>query len=341
MSKLSRRQFIQAGAYTAGAVALTGTTVGVTRRLMTPKPAEGNPFAYKTAHIAETDPKWLHYEEVTRFPCPRSDARRISNGPNDRLYLAAGNYITILDRQGTLLNEVALTDTARCVAVAKDGMIYAGLRSQIEVFDAKGGRQATWEPAAQRAWFTGLAVADNEVFAADAGNRIVLRYDRSGKLLCQIGSRDSARNIPGFSVPSPFFDLELGSDGLLRVANPGRHRVHVFTLNGDLEFSFGHTSAALEGFCGCCNPVSLTLLSDGRYLTCEKGLPRVKIYRADGGLESVVAGAESFTENALACEDADCRKGGLDAAVDSQGRIYILDLVLNEVRVMQRKAHVA
>jgi hypothetical protein len=34
----------------------------------------------------------------------------------------------------------------------------------------------------------------------------------------------------------------------------------------------------------------------------------------------------------------DCRLGGLDAAVDSQQRIYILDLVANDVRVMQHKA---
>ena len=30
--------------------------------------------------------------------------------------------------------------------------------------------------------------------------------------------------------------------------------------------------------------------------------------------------------------------GGLDAAVDSHQRIYILDLVVNDVRVMKRKA---
>ena len=37
-------------------------------------------------------------------------------------------------------------------------------------------------------------------------------------------------------------------------------------------------------------------------------------------------------------ETEDCRLGGLDAAVDSQQRIYILDLVTNGVRVMKHKA---
>ena len=54
-----------------------------------------------------------------------------------------------------------------------------------------------------------------------------------------------------------------------------------------------------------------------------------------------MAGAESFAENARTGATktrADGLLGGLDAAVDSQQRIYILDLVANDVRVMKRKA---
>ena len=97
----------------------------------------------------------------------------------------------------------------------------------------------------------------------------------------------------------------------------------------------------ITGFCGCCNPINLALLPDGRYVTCEKGLPRVKIYSERGEFESVVAGAESFPENARACASkglGDCTQGGLDVVADSRGRIYILDFVTSEVRVMQRKA---
>ena len=74
-------------------------------------------------------------------------------------------------------------------------------------------------------------------------------------------------------------------------------------------------------------------------MTCEKGLPRVKIYSDQGRFESVVAGPESFPENAKACSDLnDCTRGGMDAAVDSEGRIYILDFVAADVRVMKAKA---
>jgi sugar lactone lactonase YvrE len=267
--------------------------------------------------------------------------RRIAIGPDDRVYIAAGNAVSVLDREGTQINDIGLGTEARCVAVAGDGTIYAGVRDHVEVFDSKGKRLATWDSPGKRTWFTGLAVGEKDVFAADAGNRVVLRYDKSGKLAGRIGERNKERNIPGLILPSPYLDVKLGSDGLLRVNNTGRHRVEAYTPSGDLEFSWGKPTNAIEGFCGCCNPVGLALLPDGRYVTCEKGLPRVKVYSSEGTFESVVAGAESFVENAKATfvkGTEDCRLGGLDAAVDSQQRIYILDLVANDVRVMKRKA---
>ena len=56
--------------------------------------------------------------------------------------------------------------------------------------------------------------------------------------------------------------------------------------------------------------------------------------------ESVVAGPESFPENVRSCTTKgldDCTHGGLDAAVDSKGRIYILDLIKGDIQVMARK----
>jgi hypothetical protein len=300
-----------------------------------------NPFAYDVERLRKTDPKLIHYEQVGLFTGRNPDPRRIVIGPEDRVYIAAANSVSVLDREGTRVRDIDLGTAARCVGVAGDGTIYAGVRDHVEVFDPKGKRLANWDSPGKRTWFTGLAVGENDVFAADSGNRVVLRYDRSGKLIGRIGEKNKERNIPGIIMPSPYLDVKLGRDGLLRLNNTGRHRVEAYTPNGDLEFSWGKPSGAIEGFCGCCNPVGLALLPDGRYVTCEKGLPRVKVYSPEGVFESVVAGAESFVENAKATfvkGTEDCRLGGLDAAVDSQQRIYILDLVANDVRVMKRKA---
>ena len=172
---------------------------------------------------------------------------------------------------------------------------------------------------------------------SDAGQRVLLRLDRSGKLVRRIGEKDPGRNIPGFIVPSPFFAVALAKDGLLRVTNPGRHRVEVYTVDGDFEQAWGNSGAAIENFCGCCNPIHLAMLSDNRVLTLEKGIPRVKVHGADGAFESVVAGAETFAENAKVCGPNDCTVGGLAGAVDADGRSYVLDFVAGDIRVMESK----
>jgi hypothetical protein len=338
--KLARRKFILGG---AGGVGLVGVVALARWAKVSGSKAEApeeNPFAYDLGRFRETDPGLIHYTEISRIKGLREDSRRIAFGPDDQLYLAAGNSVCALNSDGTCKMEIALESPPRCFALAKDGALYVGLRDHIELFDANGERRAVWDSPHKRAWLTGLAVGKDAVFAADAGQRVVLRYDRSGKLLGRIGEKNEGRNIPGFIVPSPYFDLELHPDGLLRVANPGRHRVEAYTVEGDLEFSWGRASAAPEGFCGCCNPINLALLADGRCVTCEKGLPRVKVYCQDGTLDSVVAGPESFPENLRISdgESSESVEGGLDAAVDSRGRIYILDWVANNIRIMTRKS---
>jgi hypothetical protein len=299
---------------------------------------QSNPFAYDISRFQKTDPKLIAYQEVTRWAVPHKEARRLAMGPDDQLYVCAGNFINSMSRAGQRGLELALSGPACCVAAARDGAIFAGQRDHIEVFDTKGARVARWESPDPRTWLTGLAAGEKDVFAADAGKLVVLRYDRSGKIVGRIGRKDAERNVPGLIVPSPFLDVLIHRDGLLRVNNPGRHRVEAYTFDGDLESAWGKPGAAIEGFCGCCNPIGIAQLADGRVVTCEKGLPRVKIYSAAGEFESVVAGPESFPENARACNDLnDCIHGGIDAAVDSDGQIYILDIVASDVRVMKRK----
>jgi hypothetical protein len=337
---ITRRRFLQGTARGAGILAVSGGSIAASvplARAASPG-KDANPFALDVEHLRKTDPKLIHYEQVGQFPSPNPNPRRLAIGPDDRVCIAAGNSVSVLDHAGTRIQEIACSAPARCVAVEADGTLYVGVRDHVEVFDRDYKRLATWDAPAKRAWISGLAVGGDDVFVADSGNRVVLRYDKKGKLLGRIGEKNKDRNVPGLILPSPYLDVKLARDGLLRVNNTGRHRVEAYTATGDLEFFWGKPSAAIDGFCGCCNPVGLALLPDGRYVTCEKGLPRVKVYSPEGAFECVVAGVESFSENWLKCSLADCTVGGLDAAVDSQQRIYILDLVASNVRIMKRKA---
>ena len=140
-------------------------------------------------------------------------------------------------------------------------------------------------------------------------------------------------------IPSPYFDLAIGSDGLLRVVNPGRHRIEAYTFNGDLEFWWGKPSPNVEGFCGCCNPVNFVILADGSFVTCEKGLVRVKVYNEEGDFIGVVASPEQLIKSSdtKICQiPANCQVGGFDLAVDNQQRILVLDTLRNVIRIFTK-----
>jgi len=214
------------------------------------------------------------------------------------------------------------------------------MKDHVEVYDRQGKRLATWQGLGDDAVLTSIAVSKNDVFVADAGNRIVLRYDTTGKLINRIGEKDQQRNIPGFVIPSPYFDLAVARDGLLRVTSPGRHHIEAYTFDGDLEFWWGQFSSSIEGFCGCCNPVNFAILEDDSFVTCEKGLVRVKIYDPAGTFVGVVAGPEQLVEGGASGVSefgAGSQSGGFDVAVDGDGRIFVLDTIKNIVRIFTRK----
>lgn len=299
-----------------------------------------NPFPYDIERLASTDPKWLKYEQTKIISGLHPGVRRIAIGPGDRLYIANRSGVQVLDAEGTPLSDIPTKLPARCVAVDGDGRVYIGMRSQVELVDAKGQPLATWPTPGPKTWLTGLSVSGNSVFAADSGSRVVWRHDRSGKILGRIGDKNPERHVQGLIVPSPYLDVKAGPDGLLRINNPGRHRVEVFTPDGDLEMFWGKPGGGIAGFCGCCNPIGLAMLPDGRCITCEKGLPRVKVFSTAQTLESVVAGPELFEGNGRAGRLSASEEGpvgGLDAVVDSKGRVYVLDLAAENVRVMKPK----
>ena len=97
---ITRRDFLKETAGGAGIIAVgSGTfaaSVGLARGASAGKDA--NPFAYDVERLRKTDPKLIHYEQVGHFVSPGPDPRRIVIGPEDRVYIAAGNAVSVLDR---------------------------------------------------------------------------------------------------------------------------------------------------------------------------------------------------------------------------------------------------
>jgi len=90
---------------------------------------------------------------------------------------------------------------------------------------------------------------------------------------------------------------------------------------------WGRSSMELDGFSGCCNPTHIAVMPDGRFVTTEKGLPRVKVYAADGTFAALVAGSVQLGQDA----------GLLDVAVDAAGRILVLDAADRSIRIYEEQ----
>ena len=295
----------------------------------------GNVFIYDIKEFSKTDPGLIKYKETGKIKTGFQNPYAITNDSNDRIYVAGDKSIRIFDVQGNVLSEIKLNDSPQCLTISSDGSIYVGMKEHLEIYNSTGTRIAKWESLGQNSFITSIAVADNDVFVADATGKIVLRCDTSGKLKTKIGKRNPDKGIPGFIIPSPYFDLAIAPDGLLRVVNPGLHKIEAYTFDGELESSWGDTSIDVKGFSGCCNPVNIAILNDGRIVTCEKGIPRIKVYSSKGIFESIVAGAESFANTVgiyNPSETKDDSTKALDVAVDSKGHIFVLDPVENTIR---------
>jgi sugar lactone lactonase YvrE len=294
--------------------------------------------------LAAFDPNLICYRaEGPAIATGFAHSRAIALDAGASLYIAGDKAVRIMDASGDLQRTIEIDGEPKCLAVAADGTLYVGLRDHVEIFDSKGQRQSVWASLGDRAYLTSIALAGPDAFLADAGNAVVLHCDPTGKVLNRIAPKNedapTSTKASGFIVPSPYFDVAIAPDGLLRVVNPGMCRIEAYTFKGDMETSWGRNSAKIDGFCGCCNPVNIAILPDGKVVTAEKGLIRVKVYNADGTLDGVVAGPDQLVKGGAGRvfqTAADALASGFDVAVDAKQRVYVLDTIENTVRVFVR-----
>ena len=243
----------------------------------------------------------------------------------DRLYAVGDEALKVYDAEGTLLRQWALGLPGFCVAVDGSGRVWVGQWQQVEIFDARGEPDDTWRDPDRLGLVTAIGFAGDDIFLGDATARCIHRYDRKGRFLNDIGDR---QRKGGFHIPNGVVDFAIDDGGIIHVANPGMHRVERYTAEGELLGHFGRFDGRdPAGFPGCCNPTNLTLDGSGRVFVSEKAGPRTKLYAPDGQLLAVVAD-----------EGFDPAAKNMDLAVDSRGRVYVVDTVKLEIRVFSPAA---
>ncbi len=290
-----------------------------------PDSSNENPYEYKMDKLRHIDTSLIKYKPIANIAPELRQIHAICIDKNDNIYIA-GDGITIYDSNLKPVAKFAEGKEIRSISI-DENKIYLGIQDHIEVLDLKGNVLALWKAVNEKSVLTSIAVSENYVYVADAGNRIVYQYNKSGELVKEIGKKNIEKGIQGFVIPSPYFDLLIGREGELWIVNPGRHQFECYNEKGEQVSSWAKTSMAVEGFSGCCNPSNIAMLTDGSFVTSEKGIERVKIHHPSGEFECVVVSPQSFNEGTK----------GLDLAVDSKDRIYVLDPEKKEVVIYTKK----
>ncbi len=305
---------------------------------------------------------WVRYTENSVFLCDVSDPRCFAASRNGTIFLgnASPPSVHIYSVQGNPETVWPLDFVPQAIAWGEPGQAFAekllvAFHDRIGVYSQAGmlekvlfltAQSEPNEPSSERPnekWnVASLAIDGNAVFAADSGNRLIYRFTEESDIPAIFGEPvpDGFGGLVVFQAPVSLTVSQ--KTGLLHVANPGQHRIETFTPEGHWEssLSWQSNSAGVTGFAGCCNPVGLDTLADGRIVTVEKDIMRVKIYRPDGRLDCVVAGPEilgrkpqSIPQLAAITPSSEDEKRTVFVAALENGNVLVFDPLWRIVRL--------
>ena len=286
-----------------------------------------NVYEYNIDEFRQVDSSLVLYREVFSFPVQVDKPKGIALCEN-QIYIVAEDVFLKFSKDGKLLLHKAIGASPKAIACVNNGEFLVAMRDHIRLFDGEGTLLSRWNSLGEKAVITSVAIGGESVFVADAGNRVVYQCDKLGNVIRKIGEKNDEKDIPGYVIPSPYFDVAVDGDGFLWAANTGRHSFENYNADGSLRTSWKASSLSIEGFGGCCNPAHFAIMDDHSFVTSEKGLVRIKIYDQHGQFKGVVAPPAAFAREATMAPEI---------VVDGENRIIALDFERKEVRIFERK----
>lgn len=272
-----------------------------------------NPFEYNVDEFKVVDESLVSYREARQIHI--EEEPKALTYHDEKLFLLTTSRILVLSPAGRELLSKSIDPNPARITVSEDGEIVLGYENYLVTMDAQGNEKYRSEVFGEKSLFTSVAVLGEEIMVANGGEREVWVFNRELEKTGSFKGESGVSALHGFILPSLHFDMNVNDEGELWVTNPGLHRIQNYSAGGRLRGHWGEPSFGLEGFSGCCNPYFIDFLSDGRFVTSEKGIIRVKIHKESGELESVVAAPDKFPNG----------KTAPALAVDSQDNVWLLD----------------
>ena len=292
-----------------------------------PDKMEANKFEFSVDEFKNVPDNLIHYKETRNFKVGCNEPAGLTIH-NNLIYLVGDMKLKVIDDSGKLLKENVFVEKPKTVEVSGDTIIVA-FEKRIQILNQNFEEINQWSLDNDNSFITAIVFYENFLYVADAGVRRILRFDMAGELQNEFEGKASEDVLHGFIIPSPYFDIDINDYGDLWVVNPGLHSLENYTSEGRLREHWKASGNQTENFSGCCNPAHFCFLPDGSFVTSEKGLVRVKVYKPSGEFVCVVAPPTKF--------DDKIEGQAPDVAVDSSGNIFALDFDRNVLRVFEKK----
>ena len=300
-----------------GAVSKDRSSVKATS-MLDDAPGVHTPMPIDTARI--------NYRRTAKFDVDMKKVTALAVDADDRIYVAGDRCFCRYSPDGRLESRTVLTFEPTCLAIGgrqhiMPGRIYVGFADHVEVLNPDGAKEAIWQ-GIDKARFSSISTSDHDVYIADAGWNVVQHFDTTGKLFSPIGENSSGHFAPAPGGRAPHFDLAVGRDDLVYVADRRDCRIEGYDAAGEIERHWGQGSPAYEDFAGRNNPAQIALTGDGGFATVEEDPPRIKVYSRAGEMTGVVCSPDDTGPVA-------------DLAADRHNRILVLDGAARCVRIFE------
>jgi len=286
-----------------------------------------NPWEYSVEEFKQVDEALVSHQEKKRIRLNHENPQDLYY-QNGGLYILFEKSIQLIDMDGKEKKVFSWEkDKASCMSVNSSGEILIAFSNFMRLYSSEGKILVQSENLAEESDITSLAFGNDKIFAADGGRREVCVFDNQLNIINTFKGESGVSSLHGFILPGNQFSLSINAEGELWTTNPGVHQLQNYTNEGRMRGGWGVASFGPDGFSGCCNPTYFGFLSDGSFVTSEKGMVRVKIHRESGEFKSYVAPPTEFGNSHVAPA----------IAIDENDEIILLDFEQSLIRFFSPK----